>query len=196
MDTNLPAPPQVSLIVDATDPAWAPSVIKYTMPDNDVVELDVTTLTVSRYFSRGGTVNFALAVQPGSGDLFVANTDARNLTHFEPGVRGFFETNRVAKINITSGTVTNFDLNAGYNPTNFTLLDKTNALAQPAAIVFGPSGGNFYLAAFGSDRIARVSANSGNIAARIELCPTAPGSAADPRHKRGPRGLALLPGAA
>ena len=67
---------------DAADPTWAPSVIKYTMPDNDVVEIDVSTMTVSRYFPRVGTVNLGLAIQPGSGDLFVANTDARNLTRF------------------------------------------------------------------------------------------------------------------
>src|SRR6185369_17609390 len=36
-NTNLPAPPQVALIVDATDPAWS-SVVRYAMPDNDVVE--------------------------------------------------------------------------------------------------------------------------------------------------------------
>jgi hypothetical protein len=41
-----------------------------------------------------------------------------------------------------------------------------------------------------------VDAASGNITTRIELCPTAPGSASDPRNKRGPRGLALKPGAA
>ncbi len=196
MAANLPPPPPVGLIVDATDPAWTNSVIKYIMPDNDVVEIDVATMTVSRYFPRVGTVNFALAVQPGNGDLFVANTDARNLTHFEPALRGFFVTNKVSRINIASGAVSNFDLNAGYNPTNFTLLDKTNALAQPTAIVFGPSGANFYLAAFGSDRIARVSASSGSVTARIELCPTAVGSAADSRNKRGPRGLALKPGVA
>lgn len=195
MSTNLPAPPAAGLIVDATDLAWT-NIIKYTMPDNDVVEIDVATMTTNRYFTRVGTVNFGLAIQPGSGDLFVANTDARNLTHFEPGLRGFFVTNRFSRINITSGVVTNYDLNPNYNPTNFTLLDKTNALAQPAAIAFGPSGGNFYLAAFGSDRIARVSANSGVVTARIELCPTAIGSASDPRNKRGPRGLALLPGVA
>jgi DNA-binding beta-propeller fold protein YncE len=195
MSTNLPPPPASGLIVDATDPAWT-NVIKYTMPDNDVVEIDVATMTTNRYFTRVGTVNLGLVIQPGSGDLFVANTDARNLAHFEPGIRGFFVTNRFSRINITSGAVTNFDLNHGYNPTNFTLLDKTNALAQPTAIAFGPSGGNFYLAAFGSDRIARVSANSGVVTARIELCPTAIGSASDPRNKRGPRGLALLPGVA
>jgi YVTN family beta-propeller protein len=196
MQAGLPPPPQVGLIVDATDPAWTNSVIKYTMPDNDVVEIDVPTMTVSRYFPRVGTVNLGIAVQPGSGDLFVANTDARNLTRFEPAVRGFFVTNRISRINITNGAVTHFDLNPGFHPTNFTLLDKTNSLAQPTAIVFGPSGGNFYVAAFGSDRIARVAANSGGVAARIELCPTAVGSAVDSRNKRGPRGLALKPGAA
>lgn len=196
MSTNLLPPPQVGLIVDATDPTFFPSVIKYTMPDNDVVEIDVATMRTNRYFSGVGTVNFALALQPNSGDLFVANTEARNLTRFEPAVRGFFVTNRIARINLTTGTITNYNLNPGYHPTNFTLLNKTNALAQPTAIVFGPSGGNFYVAAFGSDRIARISGNSGNVVSRIELNPTAPGSAADPRHMRGPRGLALLPGTA
>ena len=178
MSVSLPPPPQVGLIVDATDPAWT-NVIKYTMPDNDVVEIDTGTLAVTRYFSRVGTVNLGIAVRPGSGDLYVANTDARNLTHFEPAVRGFFVTNRVSWINLASGAVTNFDLNVDYHPTNFTLLDKTNALAQPTAIAFGPSGANYYVAAFGSDRVARVDANSGNITARIELCPTAISSASE-----------------
>ncbi len=196
MTNTLPAPPKAGLIVDATNSTWYPSYIKYTMPDNDVVEIDVATLTISRYFARVGTVNFALAVQPGSGDLFVANTDARNLTHFEPALRGFFVTNRVSRVNITSGAVSHNDLNPGYHPTTFTLLNKTNALAQPTAIVFETNGANYYVAAFGSDRIARVDAASGNVLTRIELCSTAVGSASDPRNKRGTRGLALNPGAA
>ena len=196
MRAGLPPPPQVSLIVDATNATYFPSLIKYRMPDHDVVEIDVATMRTNRYFSRVGTVNFALAVQPASGDLFVANTEARNLTHFEPALRGFFVTNRIARINITSGVVTNYDLNPGYHPTTFTLSNKTNALAQPTAIAFGPSGLLYYVAAFGSDRIARVDAASGVVTGRIELCPTADGSAADPRNKRGPRGLALNPAAA
>ncbi len=196
MNPTLPPPPRAGLIVDATNSTWYPSYIKYTMPDNDVVEIDVSTLTISRYFSRVGTVNFALAVQPGSGDLFVANTDARNLTHFEPGLRGFFVTNRVSRVAVASGLVSHNDLNPGYHPTTFTLLNKTNALAQPTAIVFETNGAHYFVAAFGSDRIARVDAASGNITTRIELCPTAPGSASDPRNKRGTRGLALNPGVA
>ena len=90
-------PPKVGLIVDATDPDWS-QVIKYTMPDNDVVEIDPATLAVSRYFSRVGTVNMGLAVHPVSGDVFVANTDARNLVRFEPNVRGHVVDNRVSRI--------------------------------------------------------------------------------------------------
>ena len=194
MNQSLPPPPKVGLIVDANDQTWT-NVIRYKMPDNDIAEIDVATFSVSRYFTNVGTVNFMVAVQPMSNSLYVANTDARNLTHFEPGLNGFFVTNRVTRVDLTTGARTHFDLNAGYNPTNFTLLDKTNALAQPTAIAFGPSGANYYLAAFGSDRVARIGAN-GNIGARIDLSPTAPGSVADPRNKRGPRGLAIKPGAA
>src|SRR3954469_1013378 len=43
-NSSLPAPPAAGLIVDAADPQWNPSVIKYNMPDNDVAEIDTTTL--------------------------------------------------------------------------------------------------------------------------------------------------------
>ena len=197
---NLPPPPQVSLIVDAADPAWttgANAAIRFTMPDNDIVEINTESLEVTRYFSRVGTVNFAVAARPGSGDLYVANTDARNLTHFEPVLRGGFVTNQVSRVNITNGLVTRFDLNTNFAYTNFpNLANLSNALAQPTAIAFGPNGANYFVAAFGSDRVAMVDANSGNVLARIDINPDAPGSVASPRTKRGPRGLALKPGVA
>jgi YVTN family beta-propeller protein len=194
-NTNLPAAPQVGLIVDAADPNWT-NIVKYAMPDNDIVEIDTATLAILRYFPRVGTVNFAIAARPGSGDLYVANTDARNLTRFEPVVRGGFVTNQVSRVNITDGTVTRFDLNTNFAYTNFpNLANQSNALAQPTAIAFGPSGANFFITAFGSDRVALVDANNGNVIARIEINPDAPGSVANPRTKRGPRGLALKPGA-
>ena len=99
MRAGLPAPPKVSMIIDATDPAWtvANPVIKYTMPDNDLVEIDTASLAITRYFTNVGTVNFNLAVRPGSGDLYVANTDARNLTRFEPKLKSAFNTNQVTR---------------------------------------------------------------------------------------------------
>jgi hypothetical protein len=51
----LPAPPQVGLIVSATDPAWT-SVIQYTMPDNDVAAIDTSTFNVT-YIPHLGTEN-------------------------------------------------------------------------------------------------------------------------------------------
>jgi YVTN family beta-propeller protein len=198
---NLPSPPQVGLIVDATNPTWTNggvnAAIRYSMPDNDVVEIDTSSLSILRYFPRVGTVNLGIAVRPNSGDLYVANTDARNLTRFEPNLRGAFLTNQISRIDINSGTVTRFDLNPGFDYTNFpSRHDQTNALAQPVAIAFGPSGDNFFVAAFGSDRIAQVSSDSGIVTNRIDLDPLAPGSIANPRTKRGPRGLALKPGQA
>ena len=193
---NLPPPPKVGLIVDATDVNWT-NVVKFTMPDNDIVEIDTASLAITRYFPRVGTVNFAVAARPGSGDLYTASTDARNLTHFEPVLRGGFVTNLVSRVDITSGAVTRYDLNPGFAYTNFpNLANKSNALAQPTAIVFNPGGTNLFVTAFGSDRVALVDADSGAVMARIELNPSAPGSVADPRTKRGPRGLALKPGVA
>ena len=183
------APPQVGLIVDATDTNWS-HVIQYTMPDNDVVEINAPSLAITRYFSGVGTVNLGLAVNPLSGDLFVANTEARNLVHFEPGVRGHTVDNRLTRIAIADGAVTAFNLNPGIdystlpNPSA-----KSMALAQPTFSVCEPGGEFLYVAAFGTDRIARVD-TQGQVLARIEVGPSS-GAAVNPRTKRGPRGLAL-----
>ena len=185
----LPAPPQVSLIVSADDSRLMP---KPNMPDNDVVEVDAVTRTVVRYFKGTGTVNFALAVRPVSGEVWVANTEARNLVRFEPNVKGHIVDHRVTKVvPSVSPTVTPFDLNPGINYTIFPNDPaKLIALAQPTAIAFESDGLSMWVAAFGSDRIARVDASNGAVLMRIETGPTT-GIAADPTQKRGPRGLAL-----
>jgi YVTN family beta-propeller protein len=193
MNPNLPPPPQVSLIVDASDTNYTlprTNIIQYAMPDNDVAEIDVATLLITRYFSRVGTVNLGMAIRPGTSELYVANTDARNLVHFEPNVRSHAVDNRLSRIDLNSATITPFDLNSNLDYAMLPNLPaKTNSLAQPTAIVFDPTGSYLYLAAFGSDRVAKVDP-SGAVLARIEIGP-AIGSIADPRHKRGPRGLAL-----
>ena len=184
-------PPQVGLIVDAADTNWS-SVITYRMPNNNVVEIDTASLTVTRYFSGVSTVSFGLAVHPTSGDLYVANTQARNLVHFEPNLRGHIVDNRITRIEIGSGMATAFDLNAGlaYSPLP-NPVSQAIALAQPTAVVFDQSGGFMYVASFGSDRLALVSTN-GTVLARIEIGGS-PGAAFDPPNKRGPRGLAYNP---
>jgi len=191
-NTNLPAPPQVGLIIDATNSDYYPSLIQYNMPDNDVAEIDVNTLTLTRYFSHVGTINLGIAVRPDDGEIYVANTEALNLVHFETNLRGHFVNNRIARINPADGSITNYDLNPGIDYNVLPNLDaKSNALAQPTAIVFDGSGSNLYVASFGTDRIAKVDPD-GNILARMEVGPpTESGSNIDSRNMRGPRGLAL-----
>ena len=188
----LPKPPQVGLIVAATDPAWT-SVIKYKMPDNDVVAIKTgTTPSIAGYYSGVGTINLGLAVNPTTGDLFVANTDARNLTFFQPDLCGHWVDNRVTRIQVATGQITPFDLNpkvtygCALNPADLNI-----ALAQPTNVVFDPSGSFMYVAAFGTDRVAKVDTN-GNVLSFVEVAPpSGSGSNVDPANKRGPRGLAL-----
>ncbi len=188
----LPPPPQVAKIVAATDPQWS-SVVTYKMPDNDVAIIRTgASPTVAGYVSGVGTINLGLAVNPTNGDVWVANTNARNLVSFEPNLRGHWVDNRLTKIARTTGVVTPFDLNPNID---YSILPnpaaRATALAQPTAVAFDPSGGFMYVAAFGTDRVAQVD-TSGNVLSFVEVSPpSGSGSLADPKNKRGPRGLAL-----
>ena len=184
-NTALPAPPETALIVPAND-----SRIPYTVLDNDVAEIDVATQIVDRYFTNVGTNLFDLAVHPTTGTLWVANTEALNLIRFEPVLRGHFADHRLSSITLPAGTVTAYDLNPGIN---YSLLPnpsaQATALAQPTAIVFSPDGSHAWVAAFNSDRVAKVSPD-GEVLSRVDVRPQ---SANGARGMRGPRALALSP---
>jgi len=189
VNPKLPPAPAQGIIVQATDPSWS-SFIQFTMPDNDVAEIDVATQTVTRYFSGVGTINLGLAVNPISGDLFVANTDALNLVRFETNLRGHFIDSQITRVSVASGVATKFDLNPNID---YSVLPNPAALrialSQPAGTVFDPSGNFMWVAAFGTDRVAKVD-TSGTVLSRIEIGNT-PGTQVDSKNKRGPRGLAL-----
>jgi YVTN family beta-propeller protein len=187
----LPPAPAQGIIIQWNDPSWA-GYVGFTMPDNDVVSINASTLAINGYYSAVGTLNLGLAVQPSTGNLYVTNTDALNLVRFETNLNGHFVNNRVTKIT-PSGTVTAYDLNPTLDYTN--LPDPNSiaiALAQPAGIVFDAAGVNMYVAAFGTDRVAYVDPNR-NVLNRIEIDPEATGSTVAPATKRGPRGLAINP---
>lgn len=189
----LPAAPPQGILVRADDPAWAPQ-IPYSLPDNDVAQIDVASLTVTRYFPAVGTTNTGIAVDPATGDLWVANTEARNLVRFEPNLRGHAIDSRLSRITTGAApTMTPFDLNAGVNYNqlpNPTAL--ANALSEPFGVAIDAAAGLVYVAAHGSDRVGVVDLN-GVVQARIEIGVT-PGTVVNTRQKRGPRALALHPG--
>jgi len=187
----LPPAPQVALIVDAYDQTWS-NFIRYTMPDNDVAAISTSSLSVAGYFPHLGTVNLGLAVNPQSGNLYVANTDALNLTMFETNLRGHFVNHRITMVNPTSGQTQIWDLNPGIN---YSQLPNPAALAttlaMPTAIVFEPTGRYLYIAAFGTDRVGIFDTTTGAVTGFVEIDPQAMGAAVNPVTKRGPRGLAL-----
>jgi YVTN family beta-propeller protein len=189
---DLPPPPRVPLIIKANNPIWS-FFVRFRMPDNDVAVINAgPTPAVSGYYSGVGTINLGLAVNPLTGDIFVANTEARNTIRFEPNVRGHFVDNRITRIRVSSGQVTPFDLNPTLSyGTLPDAVSRATAIAQPTAVAFDPAGTFMYVASFGTDRIAVVNTN-GQVLARIEVAPpSGAGANADPRNKRGPRGLAL-----
>lgn len=182
-NTSLPTPPQVALIVAANDPR-----VNWTTLDNDVAEINTTSQTVVRCLTDTGTNLFDLALHPTTGELWVANTEALNLVRFEPTLKGHFADHRLSKIALPGTTVTNYDLNPGVN---YALLPnpaaQATALAQPTALVFAGDGSHGWVAAFNSDRVARVS-SAGVVLDRVDVRPA---GANGSREMRGPRGLAL-----
>jgi YVTN family beta-propeller protein len=187
----LPTPPKVGMIVAATDPNWT-SYLTYKMPDNDVVAITTgATPSIAGYYSGVGTDNLGLAVNPVTGDLYVANTDALNLTTFQPNLDGHWINSRITKIQVATGKITPFDLNPNIN---YSILPNpqalSTALSQPAGVVFDPGGSLMYVASFGTDRVAQVDTN-GNVIWFVELNPDSVGSNVDSATKRGPRGLAF-----
>jgi len=196
LNPALPPAPQVGLIVDASDPAYYPSAIDYTMPDNDVAAISASGLNVTTYYPHLGTINLGLTVNPQTGYLYVANTDALNLIMFETALNGHIVNHQITSVNPANGQTAIWDLNPGVdysqlpNPTAL-----ANALAMPTAVVFEPTGRYLYIAAFGTDRVGIFDTSTNTVAGFIEINPQATGAIVNSTTKRGPRGLAYNSGA-
>lgn len=191
-DPSLPAPPVSAEIVDASDPR-----ITYTVLDHDVAEVSVGELSVVHYFSNAGTCLFDLAERPGASqpELWIANTEARNRIRFEPNLRGHIADNRLTRLSLAPESTTAFDLNPGVD---YEILPnsaaQSAALAQPTALVFSADGLKGWVAAFGSDRVARFDPTDGSIRARMDVrSPLEQVAAKGATDVRGPRGLVLHP---
>ncbi|MDB6069315.1 MAG: hypothetical protein JWL81_486 [Verrucomicrobiales bacterium] len=186
----LPPAPKTALIVPANDAR-----IPYTVLDHDIAEISVSGSNVVRWFSGVGTHLFDAAVHPVSGDLWVPNSESLNLTRFEPALRGHFIDHRLTKITLSSGVATIHDLNPGIDYATLpNPAAAATSLAQPTALIFQPDGTAAWVAAFNSDRVARV-ANDGTVTTRIDVrLPLPPGGGDNnSRFMRGPRGLAINP---
>jgi YVTN family beta-propeller protein len=174
---GLPAPnatvggqrgPETGLIVKFNGTNWVDQLgrnwnnaIRFSLPDRDVFAINATAATPaqSAQFSGVGTTIFNMAVNPVSGKLYVANTEARNEVRFEgPGTIATTVQGRLAQARVTvisGSTVTPRHLNKhiDYNVRPAPTSVKDRSLAQPAALAVTSNGATLYVAAFGSSKI-------------------------------------------
>jgi YVTN family beta-propeller protein len=171
---------------------WS-AAVPFELPDYDVFVLDAATdePTVVDAVSGVGTVLFNLAVQPGSGEIWLTNTEAKNFLPLEPRLQGKFADNRVSRI-VLSGSMANHvlavDLNHHVRPIDGSVLavtetDRELSLAQPLDIVFAPDGKQAYVAAFGSGKVG-VLDGVGNVVDRIKVGFGPGGLALDAKRQR------------
>ena len=176
-DPALPPAPDVGLIVRHDGTHWVDELgrswdfaVGYTLLDQDLIEIDVASRTVTRTFSGLGTTLFNVAVNPVSGALYVTNQQATNDVRFEPNLKGAFIRNQVSVVQPGPGTVTPVHLNPHINYADAagSAGERALSLAIPLDVLAAPDGQTVYVAAFGSDRVGVLDA-AGAVLRRIPV---------------------------
>lgn len=147
--------------VDELGRSWDPAV-KFSLPDKDVFTIDALAdpPVETGSWSGVGTTLFHLAVNPATGDVFVAGTEARNEVRFEgPGtfggttVRGHIAESRITIL--SEGQVRHRHLNKHVDYGTFpgTAQENARSLAFPVDLAFTANGATLYVAALGSGKV-------------------------------------------
>jgi DNA-binding beta-propeller fold protein YncE len=164
--------------------------VPFELPDYDVFVIDAAgeTPKAVQSISNVGSVLFNMAVQPGSGEVWVSNTEAFNFVPHEPRLQGKFADNRITRIKSLTGgefRIQAMNLNAHLNRSSVagTPIDREIGLAQPLDLVFKPDGNEAYVAAFGSKKIG-VLDRRGRIVDRIAVGFGPAGLALDDKRQR------------
>jgi YVTN family beta-propeller protein len=178
MRADLPAAPDVALIVQHDGAKWADELGRnwnanapYTVADRDLFVIDAATRLVSGEVAGVGTLLFNLAAHPVTGDVWVSNTEALNLVRFEPNLRGRFVRNRVSIVDPSAGTVNAVHLNPhiNYTVTPGPAGEIAQSLAQPSDLRFLPDGTKAYVAALGSNKLGVLNGATAQVTARIPV---------------------------
>ncbi len=183
-----PAPPRVAQIVrqnaagqwlDDNNRNWT-AFVNWGLNDQDVAIINAASLGVS-YAKGMMTTVFALDVRP-DGTVTAVGTESLNQVRFEPNVQSVFIRSQFASFSPSApSTVSSLDLNPQINYAVRTVPEaqRVDALGDPRAIAWLPSGAKGYVAGMGSNNIAVISASGGRLA-RIDV-------------GQGPTGLAVSP---
>lgn len=151
------------------------SLVRFSLPDEDVFEIDANANPpiVDSAIAGVGTVLFAMAVNPSSGRLYVANTDANNRVRFEgPGdyvrngnrkpvgepasVRGHLHEARITVVDGSNVTPRHLNGHIDYDANPQPAGVRERSLAAPMGMAVTANGATVYLAAFGSSTLAKI----------------------------------------
>jgi YVTN family beta-propeller protein len=174
--------PKQGAIVQRTDRGWHDYenrdwtlAVPFELPDYDVFVIDTAMESpkVVESISNVGTVLFNIAIQPGSGEIWVSNTEAFNFVPHEPRLRAKFGDNRITRIpRLAVGghkrQAVNLNPHIDQSVVTGPLSERELSLAQPLDLVFQPDGNEAYVAAFGSAKIG-VLDGTGQVVDRIAV---------------------------
>jgi YVTN family beta-propeller protein len=153
---------------DELDRAWDDQV-KFNLPDKDVFAIDANFVNdpnnPNQDIGRGvytgvGTVLFNMAVNPRSGKIYVANTDALNDVRFEGhntfggtgSVRGHLADSRITVLDASSVAPRFLNKHIDYTKQG-TADERAKALAFPMGMAVSRNGATLYVGAFGSSKV-------------------------------------------
>ena len=187
----LPAP-KVGLIIkqqpngnwlDESGRLWS-SKARYSVFDTDIAEISTTTNALTRSFGDLNTVNLALAVSPADSTLALTGTEARNLTRFEPNLRGHLVDTRLALVTQAgAAALVNLNPHIDYSVTPGPQADQDSAIGNPTGAAWSADGQRIYVTALADSRLAVLDA-AGLLRARVATVAGPTGVVVDDAHQR------------
>ena len=168
--------PEVSAIVKWNGGHWVDTAgfphddaVRLSLPDKDVFVLDAMAdpprqlAGPAGFFQHVGTILYSMVVNPVSGKVYVANTDANNADRFSgPGIftghslRGHFEENRITVLTPGGGVAPrHLNKHIDYSRCCAPIPNPENAksLALPQEMAVTANGATLYVAALGSSKV-------------------------------------------
>jgi DNA-binding beta-propeller fold protein YncE len=170
--------PDVGLIVkfDPVSGQWEDEIardwsdlVPFSLPDEDVFTIDAMASppAVVGSTSGVGTVLFNIAVRPGDGTVFVANTEARNHVRFEgippngvQGVQGHIAESRITLVDGAVATPRHLNEHVDYAQVPGPEREVEESVAFPTDMAFSADGSRLYVALLGSSRVAVIDASA------------------------------------
>ena len=148
---------------------WS-NVVRFNLPDYDVFSIDATTLNETNSWAGVGTILFNMAVNPVSGKVYVANTDAANEVRFEgPGtfvtqqgskpagvpatVQGDLHRARITVLDGANVLPRHLNKHIDYSILPAPAGTAQHSLATPLEMAVSADGSKLFVAAFGSGKV-------------------------------------------